>query len=110
MPRQRFADCASKSLSFRMTNECLSISCFVSGRGRLIGNDSGFFARQNFFTGQIPHFGLRERQTSAPRSTKAELYAAEDFLGTNEAAYSQRLFWPDAESIGIRKLNRRENR
>src|SRR5437660_3694372 len=90
-----------------MKNECFSTSCFVPGRGRLIGSDCGFFTRQNLLTGQILHFGLRGRQTRAPRSTKAELCSAEEFFGTSEAAYLQSLFLPDAESIGIRKLERR---
>ena len=86
MPRQRLADFSSNSLSFRLINECCSTSRFVPGRGRLIGNESGFLARQNFLTGQIPHFGLHGRHTNAPRSRSAELYAAEHFFGARKAA------------------------
>src|SRR5260370_38779602 len=108
MPRQRLADFLSNSLSFRLINECCSTSCFVPGRGRLIGNESGFLARQNFLTGQIPHFGLHGRHTNAPRSSSAELYAAEHFFGARKAAYFQSAFRPAVESIGIRKSKKRD--
>jgi hypothetical protein len=57
MPRQRADDCSSRTLPLRTTNACLSMSRFVRGFGFLIGNCSGFFVQQNFFTGQTLHFG-----------------------------------------------------
>src|SRR6476469_8706630 len=108
MPRQRWADCASKSLSRLATNACFSTRRFVFGRARLIGRDCGFFARQNFLTGQIPHLGLVGRQTRAPRSSKAELWTADELFGRREVAFCQSWFRPAIESIGVRKLKRRD--
>src|SRR5260370_36625095 len=102
IPRQRAGDFSSKSLSCSTTNACFSTSCFVPGRGRFIGNDFGFFARQNFLTGQTPHFGWRGRQTSAPRSRSAELYAARAFFGVEAGAAVPRSFLATVESDGIR--------
>src|SRR5205814_1048725 len=52
MPRQRADDCSSRTLPLLTTNACLSISRFVRGLDFLTGSAPGFFARQNFFTGQ----------------------------------------------------------
>src|SRR5256885_10851981 len=108
IPRQRRLADWSKILFCLMMNACFSTSRLVSGRARLIGSDSGFFARQNFFTGQIPHFGLVGTQMSAPRSSKAELWTAEELFETREAAFSQSCFRPAVESIGVRKSKRRD--
>src|SRR6266536_2829176 len=64
MPRQRPADCASKTLLCLTIRAWVSMSSFVGGRALLNGSVSGFFARQKFLTGQISHFGWRGRRTS----------------------------------------------
>src|SRR5437879_11796510 len=110
MPRQRFDDFSSNSFPFFLASKCFSISVIVAGRDRLTGNDAGFFARQNFLTGQTPHFGWRGRQTSAPRSRSAELCAAGAFFGVRVEAAFQSAFRPAVESIGIRKSSRRDKR
>src|SRR5438552_35203 len=102
IPRQRLDELTSKILSPRATSACFSTSRLTCGRARLFGNDSGFFARQNLFTGQMQHFGFRGRQTSAPRSRSAELKIAADLFGTSVAACCQILFRPAVESIGSR--------
>jgi hypothetical protein len=83
------------------------MSRFVRGLDFLIGRVSGLFARQNFFTGQTPHLGLSDKQTSAPKSISAELKRAALRLGTSCAAFSQSFSRPIAESIGTRMSNNR---
>src|SRR5206468_8455777 len=102
MPRQRADDCSSRTLPLLTTNACLSITRFVRGLDFLIGSIPGFFARQNFFTGQTLHFGLSGRQTRAPRSISAELKRAALRFGTNCAANAQSFSRPIAESMGGR--------
>src|SRR5207248_9087972 len=97
----------SRMLFCLATRAGIWLQRLVLGRGRFAGNDSGFCARQNFWTGQSLHFGLGGRQTSAPRSRSAELYVTASFLGTSVAARSQTIFCPALESIGIRKSKSR---
>src|SRR5213596_2268286 len=83
------------------------MSRFVRGRDFLTGRIRGFFARQNVFTGQMPHLGWRATQTSAPRSMSAELYIEALDFGTSLAAYCQRVCRPRSESIDSGKSNNR---
>jgi len=73
----------------------------------LIGSFSGFFVRQNFFTGQRSHFGLCGKQTSAPKSISAELKRAALRFGTSRVAFFHSFSRPIVESIEPRMLNSR---
>src|SRR6266496_923059 len=83
------------------------MSRFVRGRDFLTGRACGFFARQNVFTGQMPHLGWRATQTSAPRSMSAELKIEAFDFGTSIAAYCQSVCRPGLESIDSQKSNSR---
>src|SRR5262249_26075544 len=86
MPRQRRSAVWSKIFLCLIARTCFSIKRLVRGRGRLIGKISGSLAEQNSFSGHIPHFGLRGRQITAPRSSSAELYTPDELFGTRPVA------------------------
>src|SRR5438874_10121728 len=86
---------------------CDSVSAILGLCLPLMGSDSGFRARQNFFTGQIWQRGLRTVQTRAPRSIRADW----NFRGARAGMICRAVFHSflrlDAESIRWRRLSTR---
>src|SRR5262245_12988846 len=86
---------------------CFSVTVRRGGRLRLTGKCSGFFARQNEWTGHWEQSGRFGRQIIAPRSMSAELWLLAVVRGRRSSATFQRWARPEERSIGRLEFVRR---
>ena len=107
IPRQRSPDCSRRTRLRHWAKICDSVNWMIAGRFFFRGSRAGCSARQNRRTGHSPQRGRRGRQSSAPRSIKAELWTRAWLAGRSAVAVCQRCLRPPAVSIGICKFVRR---